>query len=65
MELSGKVHAPEVVIEHRQEEDVGLSESIGEEDVDTKVVREKIPQNWQLWHFLIEFWHGLEHLQRC
>ena len=39
---SKDIHAPEVVIEHRHEEDVGPSESIGK-DAETEEVRGSIP----------------------
>ena len=43
VELSKEIHAPEVVIEHQQEEDVGPSKSIGEKDAATEEFGEGIP----------------------
>ena len=43
VELSKEIPAPKVIVEHRQEEDVGPSESIGEKDAETEEVRESIP----------------------
>ena len=43
VELSKEIHAPEVVIEHRQEEDVGPSESIGEKGAETEEFGDGIP----------------------
>ena len=43
VELNKEIHAPEVVIEHRQEKDVGPSESIGKKDAETEELREGIP----------------------
>ena len=37
-----EIHAPEAVIEHRQEEDAGPSESIGEKDAETEELEERI-----------------------
>ena len=42
MELGQEIHASEVVIEHRQEEDTGPSGSIGEKDAETEGLREEI-----------------------
>ena len=36
VELGQEIHAPEVVIEHRQEEDTSPSGSIGEKDAETE-----------------------------
>ena len=41
VELGKEVHAPEVALEHRHEEGVGPSESIGEKDAQTKEIEEE------------------------
>ena len=43
VELSKEIQAPEVVIEYRQEKDVGPSESIGKKDAETEKLGEDIP----------------------
>ena len=43
VELGKEVPAPEVALEHRQGEDVGPSESVGEENVETKEIEEENP----------------------
>ena len=43
VELSKEIPTTEVEIEHRQEEDIGPSESSGEKDTETEVVREEVP----------------------
>ncbi len=42
VELNKEVHATEVGIEHRQEEDVGSSESIGEKEAEIEELGERI-----------------------
>ena len=42
VELGKEVHAPEVALEHRREEDVGPSESVGAKDAETEEVEERI-----------------------
>ena len=43
VELGKEVHAPEVALEHRQKEDVGPSESIGEKEAETEEIEEENP----------------------
>ena len=43
VELSKEIHVPEVVLEHRQEEDVHPSESIGKKDTKSEEFGEGIP----------------------
>ena len=43
VEVDKEDHTPEVALEHRREEDVGPSESVGEKDAETEEVEEESP----------------------
>ena len=43
VELGKEDHTPEVALEHRQEEEVGLFESVGEKNAETEEIEEESP----------------------
>ena len=43
VELGKEDHTPEVALEHRQEEEVGPFESVGEKDAETEEIEEESP----------------------